>query len=109
MTQTAHPELEGIGKYQYGWADRDVAGEKSKRGLNEDVVRDISSKKSEPQWMLDLRLKGLALFDKNQCQIGDLIYQLSTLITLNILFVLLRNRQNLGKIYPKTLRTLTTN
>ena len=27
-------------------------------------VRDISAKKNEPQWMLDLRLKGLALFDK---------------------------------------------
>ena len=32
--------------------------------LNEDVVRDISSKKSEPQWMLDMRLKGLDLFGK---------------------------------------------
>ena len=60
----AHPELEGIGKYEYGWSDPDVAGSKAKRGLNEEVVRDISSKKSEPQWMLDLRLKGLSLFDK---------------------------------------------
>ncbi|MFM7890121.1 MAG: Fe-S cluster assembly protein SufB [Actinomycetota bacterium] len=64
MSQTTHPELEGLGKYQYGWADKDVAGKESKRGLNEDVVRDISSKKSEPAWMLDLRLKGLSLFDK---------------------------------------------
>ena len=60
----AHPELEGIGKYEYGWSDPDKAGATAKRGLNEDVVRDISSKKSEPQWMLDLRLKGLGLFDK---------------------------------------------
>ena len=29
------------------------------RGLNEDVVRDISAKKNEPQWMLELRLKAL--------------------------------------------------
>jgi len=36
---------------------RAQVGEKAKRGLNEDVVRDISSKKSEPQWMLDLRIK----------------------------------------------------
>ena len=61
---TAHPELEGIGKYEYGWADPDVAGSTAKRGLNEEVVRDISAKKNEPQWMLDLRLKGLNLFDK---------------------------------------------
>ena len=60
----AHPELEGIGNYEYGWSDKSDAGTNAKRGLNEDVVRDISAKKSEPQWMLDLRLKGLALFEK---------------------------------------------
>lgn len=61
---TAHPELEGIGKYEYGWADPDKAGLEASRGLSETVVRDISAKKNEPQWMLDLRLKGLSLFDK---------------------------------------------
>ena len=61
---TLHPELDGIGTYEYGWSDSDVAGTNVKRGLDEDVVRDISSKKSEPQWMLDLRLKGLSLFEK---------------------------------------------
>ncbi len=59
-----NPELKGIGRYEFGWADSDVAGAAAKRGLNEDVVRDISAKKSEPQWMLDLRLKGLKLFDR---------------------------------------------
>jgi Fe-S cluster assembly protein SufB len=64
MTTTAHPELEGLGRYQFGWADPDAAGESARRGLSEEVVRDISAKKSEPQWMLDLRLKGLKLFRK---------------------------------------------
>jgi Fe-S cluster assembly protein SufB len=59
-----NPELEGIGRYQFGWSDSDTAGAAAKRGLNEEVVRDISAKKSEPQWMLDLRLKGLKLFDR---------------------------------------------
>ena len=59
-----NPELEGIGNYQFGWSDSDVAGASAKRGLSEEVVRDISGKKSEPQWMLDLRLKGLKLFDR---------------------------------------------
>ncbi|HET7069800.1 MAG TPA: Fe-S cluster assembly protein SufB, partial [Nocardioides sp.] len=59
-----NPELKGIGRYQFGWADRDDAGAAAKRGLDEEVVRDISSKKNEPQWMLDLRLKGLKLFDR---------------------------------------------
>ena len=59
-----NPELEGLGRYQFGWADSDVAGAAAKRGLSEEVVRDISMKKSEPQWMLDLRLKGLKLFHR---------------------------------------------
>src|SRR3954469_1873523 len=59
-----NPELKGIGRYDFGWADSDAAGTNARRGLNEDVVRDISGKKSEPQWMLDLRLKGLKLFRK---------------------------------------------
>ncbi|MEN9922597.1 MAG: hypothetical protein RIS09_111 [Actinomycetota bacterium] len=57
-------ELEGLGTYEYGWRDKDTAGESARRGLNEDVVRDISAKKNEPEWMLNLRLKGLELFDK---------------------------------------------
>jgi Fe-S cluster assembly protein SufB len=64
MTTAAHPELEGLGKYKFGWADSDAAGASARRGLNEEVVRDISAKKSEPDWMLDLRLKGLRLFGK---------------------------------------------
>jgi Fe-S cluster assembly protein SufB len=59
-----NPELQGIGRYEFGWADSDEAGSGATRGLNEEIVRDISSKKSEPQWMLDLRLKGLKLFDR---------------------------------------------
>ena len=27
MTTTAHPELEGLDRYKFGWADSDVAGE----------------------------------------------------------------------------------
>jgi Fe-S cluster assembly protein SufB len=59
-----NPGLEGIGRYEYGWSDPDAAGASAKRGLDETVVRDISTRKNEPQWMLDLRLKGLRLFDK---------------------------------------------
>jgi Fe-S cluster assembly protein SufB len=64
MTSIAHPELEGIGRYEYGWADPDEAGAGARRGLSEEVVRDISTKKNEPEWMLKRRLKGLRLFDK---------------------------------------------
>ncbi|GAA0920027.1 Fe-S cluster assembly protein SufB [Nonomuraea longicatena] len=64
MTVTDRPELEGLGNYKFGWADPDAAGAAAKRGLSEKVVRDISGLKNEPEWMLDLRLKGLRLFDR---------------------------------------------
>src|SRR6476660_4798540 len=59
-----NPGLKDLGRYEYGWADSDTAGTTARRGLNEEVVRDISTRKGEPQWMLDLRLKSLRLFDK---------------------------------------------
>ncbi|MEV0622182.1 Fe-S cluster assembly protein SufB [Nonomuraea sp. NPDC050404] len=64
MTVTDRPELEGLGNYKFGWADPDAAGAAAKRGLSEEVVRNISELKNEPEWMLDLRLKGLRLFDR---------------------------------------------
>ncbi|MBM7787326.1 Fe-S cluster assembly protein SufB [Tenggerimyces flavus] len=62
MTTTAHPELDGIGRYKFGWADSDAAGAIAKRGLSEQVVREISALKNEPDWMLDMRLRGLKYF-----------------------------------------------
>ena len=67
MSTTADEQAATIAElsnYEYGWRDTDSAGQSARRGLNEDVVRDISEKKGEPEWMLDLRLKGLRLFDK---------------------------------------------
>lgn len=62
VSQEEH--LAALGKYEYGWADADIAGATAQRGLSEAVVRNISALKNEPQWMLDLRLKGLRLFDR---------------------------------------------
>jgi Fe-S cluster assembly protein SufB len=61
---TQEETLATLGSYEYGWADNDVAGATAKRGLSEDVVRDISDKKSEPEWMLETRMKALKLFDR---------------------------------------------
>ncbi|MBN9104345.1 MAG: Fe-S cluster assembly protein SufB [Propionibacteriaceae bacterium] len=61
-TQQEH--LEALGAYQYGWHDADLAGQTAQRGLNADVVRRISALKNEPEWMLNLRLKALALFER---------------------------------------------
>src|SRR3982750_4744960 len=62
VTQEEH--LAALGKYEYGWADADVAGAAAQRGLSEGVGGDISAKKNEAEWMLTLRLKGLRLFGR---------------------------------------------
>ena len=43
-------------KYKYGFVT-DVETEKAPKGLNTDIVRFISAKKNEPEWLLDWRLK----------------------------------------------------
>src|SRR3982075_1416919 len=43
-------------EYKYGWVT-DIESETIPRGLSEDTVRLISAKKSEPEWMLNFRLK----------------------------------------------------
>lgn len=49
--------LEGIGEYKYGFRDPDTYVFKSKKGLDREIVEQISHMKGEPQWMLDFRLK----------------------------------------------------
>ena len=44
------------GDYKYGFTT-DIETETIPEGLNEDVVRLISSKKEEPEWLLEYRLK----------------------------------------------------
>jgi len=61
---TQDEAIDSLGRYQYGWADADVAGASATRGINEDVVRDISRRKNEPEWMLERRLKALKIFGK---------------------------------------------
>jgi Fe-S cluster assembly protein SufB len=64
MTAVQNEQLEQLGSYKFGWSDADAYADTAKRGLTEAVARDISSRKNEPQWMLDLRMKGLKLFQK---------------------------------------------
>jgi Fe-S cluster assembly protein SufB len=43
-------------EYKYGWV-ADIEQEFAPRGLNEDVIRLISAKKREPEWLLEWRLR----------------------------------------------------
>ena len=50
--------------YKYGFKDKDVSILKTGIGLNEDIVRQISKLKNEPDWMLEYRLKSYKAFLK---------------------------------------------
>lgn len=54
--------LEGMDKYKYGFSDPDVSVFKTRKGLDQEVVRQISHMKGEPEWMLAFRLKALEHF-----------------------------------------------
>jgi Fe-S cluster assembly protein SufB len=56
--------LDGIGDYKYGFNDTDVSVFNTGRGLNREVVEQISTMKGEPQWMLAFRLKALEHFQQ---------------------------------------------
>jgi Fe-S cluster assembly protein SufB len=56
--------LEDIGEYKFGFSDPENYVFKSQRGLNREVVEQISRMKGEPDWMLEFRLKALAHFQK---------------------------------------------
>ena len=54
---------EATGKYKYGFVT-DIESDKAPKGLNEDIIRFISAKKDEPEWMLEWRLKAYAVWQK---------------------------------------------
>lgn len=43
-------------EYKYGWTT-DIEADSAPKGLNEDIIRFISAKKEEPEWLLEWRLK----------------------------------------------------
>ncbi len=56
--------------YKYGFVS-DIEADQLPPGLSEEVVRLISAKKQEPEWLLDFRLKALARFRKMQEEKGE--------------------------------------
>ena len=62
MTTTKPEEI--VGGYKYGWHDPDFKPvNEPRKGLDRDVVAQISELKNEPQWMRDFRLRSLELFE----------------------------------------------
>ncbi len=50
-------------EYEHGWTV-DIDSEQAPKGLNEDIIRFISSKKEEPQWLLEWRLNAFKVWSE---------------------------------------------
>ena len=53
-----------LGRYKLGWSDKVDYMYEPKKGLSEDVVRQISEIKEEPEWMTKFRLRALKIFER---------------------------------------------
>ena len=53
-----------LGRYKLGWSDEEDYVFKPKKGLNTDIITEMSGVKGEPQWMLDFRLKSYQRFQR---------------------------------------------
>jgi len=64
MTESSEKDiLANMGKdYEHGFSDPDRSSFKSRKGLDEEVIRQISAFKEEPAWMLEFRLKAYRHF-----------------------------------------------
>ncbi len=51
-----------LSRYQLGWRDEEDYVFKPKKGLSEEIVREMSVMKKEPDWMRDFRLRALRRF-----------------------------------------------
>jgi Fe-S cluster assembly protein SufB len=52
-----------LDEYKYGFVDEEKHVFRTQPGLSEEVVRQISAQKDEPDWMLDFRLKALKIYE----------------------------------------------
>jgi Fe-S cluster assembly protein SufB len=55
--------LEGLGDYKYGFRDEGKPFFKSRKGLDREIVAQISAMKGEPEWMLEFRLRAYEHFE----------------------------------------------
>ena len=63
MTTTSNIGVD-LSNYALGWSDEEDYVFKPRRGLDGDIVREMSFMKKEPEWMLNFRLKSLDRFER---------------------------------------------
>jgi len=64
MTTSDVKILDGVGEYKWGFSDPETYVFRTRKGLDADIVEQISAMKGEPQWMLDFRLKAFAHYQQ---------------------------------------------
>jgi Fe-S cluster assembly protein SufB len=64
MAVDQQTQMEDLGQYKFGWNMPENYAFKSRRGLDRDIVEEISWMKNEPAWMRDFRLRSLRSFEK---------------------------------------------
>ena len=64
MALSQQEQLSQINEYKFGFRDPENYAFKSRRGLDPEIVEEISWMKSEPQWMREFRLRSLRSFEK---------------------------------------------
>ncbi len=61
MSSIESPDVD-LGEYKWGFHDEENPVIKTAKGLDEEIIRQISAHKGEPQWMLDFRLESYEIF-----------------------------------------------
>ena len=66
--ERVEPKPIDLGEYKFGFHDDVEPVLSTGKGLNEDVIRELSAAKGEPEWMLEFRLKSYETFKKMPMQ-----------------------------------------
>jgi Fe-S cluster assembly protein SufB len=80
MAVDQQTQLDELGDYKFGFHMPENYHFKSRRGLDREIVEEISYMKGEPPWMRDFRLRALRLFDRRPlpnwgAYLGDIDFQ----------------------------------
>lgn len=62
--ERARTEVEDVDRSLYDFVKSEEGYERFADGLSPQIVEDISRRKDEPQWMLDLRLRSLQIYER---------------------------------------------
>jgi Fe-S cluster assembly protein SufB len=92
-----------LGEYKYGFRDDVEYVFKAKKGLNADIVREISWMKGEPKWMTDFRLRALQIFERKPLPMwgGDL-----TDIDFQDIYYYIKPTENQGRSWDEVPETI---